>query len=57
MGSSSDQVKPKTIKLIFAKHAALRRKSKDWLKKVYNKGNTKRGVSPRLKIRPCDLDL
>jgi hypothetical protein len=22
-----------------------------------NKGNTKRGVSPRLKIRPCDLDL
>jgi hypothetical protein len=21
-----------------------------------NKGNTKRGVSPRLKIRPCDLD-
>jgi hypothetical protein len=23
----------------------------------FNKGNTKRGVSPRLKIRPCDLDL
>ena len=22
-----------------------------------NKGNAKRGVSPRLKIRPCDLDL
>ena len=22
-----------------------------------NKGNTKRGVSPRLQIRPCDLDL
>jgi hypothetical protein len=21
-----------------------------------NKGNAKRGVSPRLKIRPCDLD-
>ena len=21
------------------------------------KGNAKRGVSPRLKIRPCDLDL
>jgi hypothetical protein len=25
--------------------------------KNQNKGNTKRGVSPRLKIRPCDLDL
>jgi hypothetical protein len=24
---------------------------------VENKGNAKRGVSPRLKIRPCDLDL
>ena len=24
---------------------------------MYNKGNAKRGVSPRLKIRPCDLDL
>jgi hypothetical protein len=23
----------------------------------FNKGNAKRGVSPRLKIRPCDLDL
>jgi hypothetical protein len=23
----------------------------------YNKGNAKRGVSLRLKIRPCDLDL
>jgi hypothetical protein len=23
----------------------------------YNKVNAKRGVSPRLKIRPCDLDL
>ena len=22
-----------------------------------NKGNAKRGVFPRLKIRPCDLDL
>jgi hypothetical protein len=22
-----------------------------------NKGNAKRGVSPRLKIRPCDLDF
>jgi hypothetical protein len=22
-----------------------------------NKGNAKRAVSPRLKIRPCDLDL
>jgi hypothetical protein len=22
----------------------------------YNKGNAKRGTSPRLKIRPCDLD-
>ena len=22
-----------------------------------NKGNAKRGISPRLKIRPCDLDL
>ena len=22
-----------------------------------NKGNAKRGVSPRLKIRACDLDL
>ena len=26
-------------------------------KKIYNKGNAKRGISPRLKIRPCDLDL
>jgi hypothetical protein len=24
---------------------------------IFNKGNAKRGVSPRLKIRPCDLDL
>jgi hypothetical protein len=24
---------------------------------LWNKGNAKRGVSPRLKIRPCDLDL
>ena len=24
---------------------------------MFNKGNGKRGVSPRLKIRPCDLDL
>jgi hypothetical protein len=24
---------------------------------ILDKGNTKRGVSPRLKIRPCDLDL
>jgi hypothetical protein len=23
----------------------------------FNKGNTKRGISPRLKIRPCDVDL
>ena len=23
----------------------------------FNKGNAKRGVSPRLKIRPCDLEL
>jgi hypothetical protein len=23
----------------------------------FNKGNAKRGVSPRLKIKPCDLDL
>ena len=23
---------------------------------VYNKGNAKGGISPRLKIRPCDLD-
>jgi hypothetical protein len=22
-----------------------------------NKGNAKRGISPHLKIRPCDLDL
>ena len=27
------------------------------LEKNRNKGNAKRGVSPRLKIRPCDLDL
>ena len=26
-------------------------------KALCNKGNSKRGVSPRLKIRPCDLDL
>jgi hypothetical protein len=26
-------------------------------KNINNKGNAKRGVSPRLKIRPCDLDL
>ena len=26
-----------------------------WIK--YNKGNAKRGVSPRLNIWPCDLDL
>ena len=26
-------------------------------KMTSNKGNAKRGVSPRLKIRPCDLDL
>jgi hypothetical protein len=26
-------------------------------KSIVNKGNAKRGVSPRLKIRPCDLDL
>ena len=26
-------------------------------KSQINKGNTKRGVSPRLTIRPCDLDL
>ena len=25
--------------------------------KKQNKGNAKRGVSPRLKIRPCDLAL
>jgi hypothetical protein len=25
--------------------------------KIENKGNAKRGVYPRLKIRPCDLDL
>ena len=25
--------------------------------KYHNKGNAKRGVSPRLKIGPCDLDL
>ena len=24
---------------------------------IFNKGNAKRGVSPRLKIRPSDLDL
>ena len=24
---------------------------------IENKGNAKRGVSPRLKIRPCDIDL
>jgi hypothetical protein len=24
---------------------------------MYNKGNAKCGISPRLKIRPCDLDL
>jgi hypothetical protein len=31
--SSPDRVKPKTIKLVFvaSPHAALRRKSKDWL--------------------------
>jgi hypothetical protein len=28
-----------------------------WKKHTYNKGNAKRGVSPRLKIRPCDHDL
>ena len=26
-------------------------------KRIYNKGNAKHGMSPRLKIRPCDLDL
>ena len=31
MGSIPSLVKPKTIKLVFVKHAALRRKSKDWL--------------------------
>jgi hypothetical protein len=25
--------------------------------KSFNKGNAKRGISPHLKIRPCDLDL
>ena len=38
----------------FAKHASLRRKSKDWLGRNQNKGNAKRDVSPRLKF---DLDL
>ena len=27
------------------------------LKNITNKGNAKRDISPRLKIRPCDLDL
>jgi hypothetical protein len=27
------------------------------IKYMYNKGNAKRGVSPHLNIRPCDLDL
>jgi hypothetical protein len=27
------------------------------LDQTNNKGNAKRGVSPRLKIRPCDLDF
>ena len=27
------------------------------LDQTNNKGNAKRGVSPRLKIRPCDLDI
>jgi hypothetical protein len=27
------------------------------LKSIKDKGNTKRGISPCLKIRPCDLDL
>jgi hypothetical protein len=34
----------------------LRRFLKKYLSKN-NKGNAKRGVSPRLKIRPCDFDL
>jgi hypothetical protein len=40
MGSSPGRVKPKTIKLafiaFFAKHAALRRKSKDWMARYQN---------------------
>jgi hypothetical protein len=32
MGLNPDQVKPKTMKLVFvASHTTLRRKSKDWL--------------------------
>jgi hypothetical protein len=31
--------------------------TKNAWKKMVNKGNVKRGVSPRLKIRPCNLDL
>ena len=31
--------------------------NKHAIKTNVNKGNAKRGVSPRLKIRPCDLDL
>jgi hypothetical protein len=40
MGSSPDQVKPNTIKLVFvassAKHAALQRNNKDWLARNQN---------------------
>jgi len=40
VGSSSDRVKPKSIQLVFfcflAKHAAILRKSKDWLARNYN---------------------
>jgi hypothetical protein len=32
-------------------------KRKEEEKKEKYKGNAKRGVSPRLKIRPCNLDL
>jgi hypothetical protein len=43
------------LKLIFLRNALKQILIKN--KWTINKGNAKRGVSPRLKIRPCDLDL
>jgi hypothetical protein len=51
----------KPLCIIFKQPRRLKMIPKKWKKAtistIFNKGNAKRGVSPRLKIRPCDFDL
>ena len=51
----------KPLCIIFKQPLRLKMIPKEWKKAtisaIFNKGNAKRGASPRLKIRPCDFDL